>query len=344
MEKDSKSNMFLIKLDLLFQDSDIPEKYKKFIHAFYTSYRETLALHHLSIEPYIPLFCTFIDLVKQQLTTPYTFQPYHERIRAPFDYYTFGIDFLRPLVDKETSSVQGLSHLDTIATFLRQGHNVILFANHQIEADPLAISLLLEKTHPEIAAEMVFVSGQRVLTDPLAIPFSMGINLLCIYSKRYIDHPPEQKLKKQLHNKKTMELMRDLLKEGGKCIYVAPSGGRDRPNAEGIVEVAPFDPQSIEMFYLMAQKAKHPTHFFPLALATYDLLPPPETVQIELGEHRVAKRGDIHLAFGSEIDMKHFPGSETKDKHLRRQKRAEYIFNLVRQAYLQITGVKPYEK
>jgi glycerol-3-phosphate O-acyltransferase len=43
--------------------------------------------------------------------------------------------------------------------------------------------------------------------------------------------------------------------------YVAPSGGRDRPNQEGIVEVAPFDPQSIEMFNLMAKKSTRPTFF-----------------------------------------------------------------------------------
>ena len=56
-----------------------------------------------------------------------------------------------------------------------------------------------------------------------------------------------------------MELMSRLLQEGGKVIYVAPSGGRDRRNAEGEIEVAPFDPQSVEMFYLMARKGKN-TH------------------------------------------------------------------------------------
>jgi glycerol-3-phosphate O-acyltransferase len=336
MAKNSTLNPFLKELE----HSSISEKYKHLLMNFYESYRETLNTHHLSIEPYIPLFCTFLTLVKEQLSNPFAFQPYHEQIRAPFDYYSFGIDFLRPLVDPETSSVEGLSHLEKISSFLKRGDNVILFANHQSEADPLAISLLLEKAHPEIVAKMVFVAGARVIADPLAIPFSMGINLLCIYSKRYIDHPPEQKLKKQLHNKRTMELMCELLAEGSKCIYVAPSGGRDRANAQGIVEVAPFDSQSIEMFHLMVQKAKHPTHFFPLALATYDLLPPPETVQHELGEARVAKRGAIHLAFGEEIDMKHFPGSHIKDKHQLRQVRADYIYHLVKRDYLNLTGAK----
>ena len=43
--------------------------------------------------------------------------------------------------------------------------------------------------------------------------------------------------------------MERLLAEGGKCIYVAPSGGRDRPNAQGEIQPNAFDPQSIELFY-----------------------------------------------------------------------------------------------
>ena len=39
----------------------------------------------------------------------------------------------------------------------------------------------------------------------------------------------------------------------------------------------------------MARKAKTPTHFYPLTLATYELLPPPETIQMELGETRISQ-------------------------------------------------------
>ncbi len=339
MEKNSKPSAFLSELSRLAQEGGIPKKYKSILESFYLSYQRALEAHGIEIEDYAALFQTFLDLVQAQFPTPYSFQPYHEQIRAPFDYYTFGIEFLRPLVDMSISSVSGLSHLDEITRVLAKGDNVIFLANHQIEADPQAISILLEKTHPRFAAEIIFVAGERVVTDPLAIPFSMGRNLLCIYSKRYIDHPPEQKLKKQLHNKRTMELMSELLSSGGKSIYVAPSGGRDRPNAAGVVEVAPFDPPSIEMLYLMAQKAGHPTHFYPMALATYDLLPPPETIQKELGEVRLTQRGGIHLGFGPEIDMERFPGSDSKDKHARRQARADSIWQQVQHHYLQFPGV-----
>jgi len=337
MEKKSKSNPseYLLLLEAALQDGWLPKKLKQILEGFYYSYKESLESHNMAIGPYESLFATFLRLVEQQCKDPYSFLPYHQQIRTPFDYYAFGLNFLRPLVDTNHSSVHGLKNIQEISSLLQEKENVVLLANHQTEADPQAIGLLLEKDYPAFASEIIFVAGERVVTDPLAIPFSMGCNLLCIYSKRYIDNPPEDKLKKQLHNKKTMELMKELLKEGGKCIYVAPSGGRDRRNASGIVEVAPFDPQSIEMFYLMAQRAEHPTHFYPLTLATYDLLPPPQTVQQELGEMRLTKRGGIHLAMGAKIDMEEFPGQDISDKHARRAARAEHIHSLVDKAYQQ---------
>lgn len=309
--------------------NEIPEKYYKLLVSFFNCYKGAV----LSFDDAIPTLSLFIQLVKHTISSPYRFESYHKKIRHPVDYYQFGIDFLKPLIDLEHSKVLGLEYLDFISKALREKNNVILFANHQTEGDPQAIAVLLEKTHPHIGESIIYVAGERVVTDPLAIPFSMGCDLLCIYSKRYIDYPPEGKADKQLHNKKTMQLMSRLLEEGGKIIYVAPSGGRDRKNSQGVVEVAPFDPDSIEMFYLMSRKAKRQTHFIPLTLSTYDLLPPPETVQIELGEARVAKRSAAHLAFSAPFDMEHFPGSELTDKMQRRQARAKAIWNVVNTTY-----------
>jgi len=311
----------------------MPEKVKQNLFTFYRGYKNALDEHAIPLSSYSQWFDDFLELIKMQHTTPFVFQPYHEKIRYPHDYYKFGNDFFRLLIDLKASHVHGHERLEEIISHLKKGHNVVLLANHQVEADPQAISILLDEKYPGLAEQMIFVAGERVITDPLAIPFSMGRNLLCIYSKRYIDHPPEKKAEKQHHNKRAMELMRILLQEGGKCIYVAPSGGRDRRNAEGVVEVAKFDPQSIEMFYLMAQKAATPTHFYPMALATYDLFPPPETIQIELGETRHSQRGPAHLSVGPAIDMERYPGYDQPNKHDRRQARADHIWNLVCRDY-----------
>ncbi|MBI2742574.1 MAG: 1-acyl-sn-glycerol-3-phosphate acyltransferase [Chlamydiales bacterium] len=319
---------------------ELTPKLKQILESFYLCYKEAVKKGVSGTFDQEELFLVFLDLVRAQIASPFTFAPYHEHIRKPFDYYKFGNEFARPLIDFPHSSVHGLAHADEAVRLLKNNENVIFLANHQTEADPQAISLLLEKSHPLLAEEMIFVAGERVVTDPLAIPFSMGRNLLCIYSKRYIDHPPEDKALKQQHNKRTMQLMSELLSQGGRSIYVAPSGGRDRKNAAGVVEVAAFDPQSIEMFYLMAQRAGRPTHFYPLTLATYDLLPPPADIQIELGEVRVTQLADIHLSFGAKIDMDHFPGSDMSDKHERRKMRANYIWNLVKEDYEKITRTR----
>jgi glycerol-3-phosphate O-acyltransferase len=306
--------------------------------AFYHTYEEAVAKNGHSIEEYEPILQKFLDLVIANEENPYVFEAYHERIRSPIDYYQFGIDLLRPLVIFEQSRVKGETNLEKIERQLENGENVIFLSNHQTEPDAQAISLLLEEKHSRLAEEMIFIAGQRVITDPLAIPFSMGRNLLCIYSKKYFEANPEDKQEKMLHNQRTMKKMTQLLAEGGRCMWVAPSGGRDRTDAFGHVQVAPFDPQSVEMFLLMAEQAGTPTHFYPLALFTYDLLPPPNSIQLELGEQRHTHCTPIYLSCGEEIDMHHLPGSDLADKKERRKARASYIHGLVEREYRLLIG------
>ncbi len=324
MDKNSKSDLLDLLNELVAQKK-IPPSLARIIEGFYSSYQASVPSNG-ELEQ---MFCSFSKEIANQCKKPYLFEPFHKHIRKPYDYFAFGLDFFRPLIDREKSTFLGQEHLPEILEHIHRKHNVVFFANHQTEADPQLISLFLEKEYPKLAEEMIFVAGERVITDPLAIPFSMGCNLLCIYSKRYIDHPPQKKSEKQLHNKKTMGIMGDLLREGGKCIYVAPSGGRDRKNEDGQLEIAPFDPASIGMFYLMAKKSKTPTFFYPMTLGTYEILPPPEKVQLELGEMRIATKAPAHIAIGKEIDMENFPGHEISDKHIRRKSLGEYIWNLV---------------
>lgn len=272
----------------------------------------------------------FLWSLGEQMRQPFEFAPYHKLISAPFDYYAFGVDFFRPLVDKARSTLTGRDQLQRITTQLAAGENVIFLANHQTEADPQVISLLLEDDFPALGRNMIFVAGERVIADPMTAPFSLGRNLLCIYSKRHIDHPPERKAEKVLHNRKTMERMVELLSEGGHAIYVAPSGGRDRPNAEGVIDVAKFDPQSVEMFRLMAQRSSRPTHFYPMSLATFDIMPPPEKVEVELGEPRILRRCPVHMTIGAEFDFDRFTDA---DRDARRAAQAEAAWTVVKDAY-----------
>ena len=60
------------------------------------------------------------------------------------------------------------------------------------------------------------MAGDRVTTDLLAMPFSMGRNLLCIFSKKHVDNPPELKSQKTRHNRNVMKTMGKMFSEGGK--------------------------------------------------------------------------------------------------------------------------------
>lgn len=338
MDKNSKFDEERIsaELDKLVHSGSVPLKYLSILLHFYKQVHDALIQAGQPLDLFYEQFARYLSLLQKQFHDPYVFEPYHCKIRKPFDYYRFSLNFIRPLIDVPRSRVFGLEIATMIEKLLQKKENAVLLANHQTETDPQAISILLERTHPRLAEKIIYVAGERVVTDPLAVPFSMGCDLLCIYSKRYIGHPMELKEKKQLHNKKTMERMSRLLSEGGKVVYVAPSGGRDRQNSQGIVEVAPFDPDSVEMFYLMARKAKTPTHFFPLALATFPLLPPPETIQKELGEQRTARFTPIHICFCPEFDMEKFDGSDESGKTRRREKRAAAIWNIVNQEHERI--------
>lgn len=304
----------------------------KTLDAFQKTYSAAGVKNGFDPEYIEELLIQLAKLVANEFKNPAKFELYHEALRKPFDYYQFGIDFIKPLIDWDQSAVYRMEIADRIEKQLKQGDNVILLANHQTEPDPQAISILLEKKHPKLAEEMIFVAGHRVISDPLAIPFSMGRNLLCIHSKKYVENPPEQKNEKLSHNQKTMRKMSQLLDEGGKCIYVAPSGGRDRPNAKGVIEVASFDGNSIEMFYLMTQQTKTKTHFYPLTLATYNILPPPNSINKDLGETRYAKCSPIKMAFGEEVDMENFDINGS-DKKQRRKLRADYIWKIVKEDY-----------
>lgn len=251
------------------REGTLPKNVGAVLEEFYYSYEGALKNQGRNVEESLPSLLLFLELVIKNLQHPPVFELFHQKITTPIDYYRFGLDLLRPLVIFESSKVLQRERIDTMEQQLAQQENVVLFANHQTEPDPQAISLLLEKSHPAFAENIIFVAGNRVISDPLAIPFSLGRNLICIYSKKHMENPPEEKEEKSVHNQRSLKRLGQILAEGGKCIFVAPSGGRDRPDETGDVIVSPFDPQSIEIFRLIAQQAKTTTHFYPLALKTY---------------------------------------------------------------------------
>jgi glycerol-3-phosphate O-acyltransferase len=153
-----------------------------------------------------------------------------------------------------------------------------------------------------------YVAGGRVVGDPLAQPFSMGRNLFCVHSKKYIDteEDPDEKSAMSKQNRRTLTEMSKAMKAGGTLIWIAPSGGRDRlqstPKGERPVPAA-FDPDAVEMFRSISSKANKPTHFYPMAMATYSIMPPPSGINKALGEKRVTKFTGCAISLAPRVDL-----------------------------------------
>jgi glycerol-3-phosphate O-acyltransferase len=260
------------------------------------------------------------DLLHQAdwlLDNPRPFEPLHRALRTPVDYLNLGLDFFEPLVDWEKSICEG--SWSEVADARLRGENTILLSNHQTEADPQLIHLALRGTHDELAHNIRFMAGERVQKDPIAAPFCLGRDLVCIYSRRHLDHPPERRAEKLNHNAVAMRQLKELLGQGGVTLYLAPSGGRDRRAEHGLVEIAPFDPDAVEMMRLLAAGCGRPTICRPLCLSTYDVLPPPAEIQKELGEVRRTHGGPIGISVGEPVCWEDLPaGKEFREERARR--------------------------
>ncbi|KAG5524275.1 hypothetical protein RHGRI_031071 [Rhododendron griersonianum] len=238
-----------------------------------------------------------LDRVFKDVEDPFDFSPYHRAIREPFDYYMFVKRYIRPLIDFRSSYVGNISVFREMEEKLQQGHNIVLISNHQSEADPAVIELLLETRHPHIAENMVTVSFIQTGAK----------NLLCVYSKKHMNDVPELAEMKRKANTRSLKEMALLLRlkkfytldtrGGSQIIWIAPSGGRDRPdpitkecNVPSILIKefqAPFDAAAVDNMRRLTEHAGVPGHIYPLAILCYDIMPPPPQVEKEIGESRV---------------------------------------------------------
>ncbi|MED6205947.1 hypothetical protein PIB30_022393 [Stylosanthes scabra] len=230
----------------------------------------------------------FLDRIFLDVTDPFVFEPHHKAKREPFDYYTFGQNYIRPLIDFKNSYVGNMPLFVEMEEKLKKGQNIILMSNHQTEADPAVIALLIEKKTPHLAENMTYVAGDRVITDPLCKPFSIGRNLICVYSKKHmLDDPSKLEMKKSA-NTRSLKEMAVLLRRGSQIIWIAPSGGRDRADPKtGEFAPAPFDPASVDNMRRLVENSGPPAHIYPMSLLCYDIMPPPATVEKKIGEKRI---------------------------------------------------------
>lgn len=302
---DSKVKFFGV-LDKLVEGGKCPPQLVAGFKDFYENYSAAVLGSGVPVadEEFVTrVQASIADTVFNQFANPYTFPSFHQRILEPYDYYNFGQRYVGSLVNFNTSVVGNIERFGEINTQLAAGHNVVLLANHQTEADPGVFAHMLEKVYPRLAQEVIYVAGDRVVTDALCKPFSMGRNLFCVHSKKHLDDIPELKASKQETNRKTLVAMGRAFAEGGKLVWIAPSGGRDRPKADGTWKPDAFDPAAVELMRNLLSRSKQPGHLYPLAMLSWNLMPPPKTVDKSLGERRLTNYTGVGISVAPELDV-----------------------------------------
>ncbi|KAK9928048.1 hypothetical protein M0R45_025202 [Rubus argutus] len=275
-----------------------------------------------------------LDRIFLDIEDPFVFSPYHKALREPFDYYMFGQNYIRPLVDFRNSYVGNISVFYDMEEKLRQGHNIILISNHQTEADPAVIALLLETTNPHLAEKMTYIAGDRVVTDPLCKPFSIGRNLICVYSKKHMNDVPELAEMKRKANTRSLKEMALLLRGGSQIIWIAPSGGRDRPDpVTGEWYPAPFDASALDNLRRLAEHSAAPGHIYPLALLCHNIMPPPRQVEKEIGEKRMISFHGTGLSVAPEMSFSDITASCDSPEEQAREAYTQSVYNIVTEQY-----------
>jgi glycerol-3-phosphate O-acyltransferase len=255
----------------------------------------------------------------------------------PYNYYDFGQIYCYCMIDFSNSYIGHYERFQEMDRKLKNGENVILLANHQSEADPGVWANMLEKRLPDLAENIIYVAGDRVVTDPLAKPFSMGRNLLCVHSKKYMDADPENKSKKMKQNRATLSKLSKMLNEGGNLIWIAPSGGRDRPDDQGNWKPAAFDETTVALMYRLGTSAKSKTNFYPFAMWSWKIMPPPTKVVVELGEERVINHSGVGISLSEPLDIdKVTKGIDASDKQAVAKALTETTWDEVKKEYAKI--------
>lgn len=274
---------------------------------FYNNYKTAVVGSGQNDETFVAeVQAAIADRVVGQFMAPYEFPAFHTRLTEPYDYYAFGQKYVGGLIDFNTSFLGNRANFDQMAAQIAAGENVIVFANHQTEADPAVWAHMLEAAQPQLATDVIYVAGDRVVSDPMCKPFSMGRNLLCVHSKKHMFDDPDTVDAKQRQNRKTLVTMARLLNEGGKLIWIAPSGGRDRPaEVDGKDVWVPdnFDPSAVGLMMKMAESAKKPTHLYPMAMVSWAVMPPPKQKEKDLGERRLTNYSGVGISAGNELDI-----------------------------------------
>ena len=72
------------------ESGEAPEKFAEIVRNFINEYAQTYQDADETPEQYQYFVTTLLKFVQESLKSPFKFEPFHEAIREPFDYYEWG--------------------------------------------------------------------------------------------------------------------------------------------------------------------------------------------------------------------------------------------------------------
>ena len=101
-----------------------------------------------------------------------------------------------------------------------------------------------------------------------------------------------------------------------------------------------FDPSSVEMVRMVAggAGAKDKTHYYPMAMATHNIFPPPQSVGGKFGEERRVSYTALAIAVGDELMAESEEGLSKPEIKELRIKRAQAAYDSMMEGYKAIGG------
>ena len=85
---------------------------------FFKTYAEAAQKNGYALHDFEPILNQFLDLLLEQVQHPFIFQHFHQCLLEPFNYYKFGLDFIRPLVRMQDSHILNADRLEKIREYL----------------------------------------------------------------------------------------------------------------------------------------------------------------------------------------------------------------------------------
>ena len=89
----------------------IPAAYEPVMQSFFTTYMTEVYKAGKDTDHYEKVLTTLFKQILENMKDPHQFEPYHQAIREPFDYYALGNEFAEGVINADDSCIIGEEYI-----------------------------------------------------------------------------------------------------------------------------------------------------------------------------------------------------------------------------------------